>query len=94
MTKRIVTVEMDDTLSTVKGIFEHIQFHHLLVIDDSILMGVISDRDLFKALSPWLGSFSEKKKDTVTFDIRTHQIMSRDLITFQGNASVYDAMMF
>jgi CBS domain-containing protein len=32
MTTRVVTVEFDDTLATVKEIFDSLRFHHLLVI--------------------------------------------------------------
>lgn len=46
MSSNIVTVEMDDTLKIVKEIFDHTQFHHLLVVDANKLCGIISDRDL------------------------------------------------
>jgi len=53
MTARIVTVEMDDRLEVVKEIFDTMHFHHLLVIDEHRkLSGVLSDRDLLRALSP------------------------------------------
>ncbi|MEE4298309.1 MAG: hypothetical protein V2J24_02605 [Pseudomonadales bacterium] len=31
MTRRIVSVGMDDSLQAVREIFEHVRFHHLLV---------------------------------------------------------------
>tara|TARA_B110000211_G_scaffold64895_1_gene74661 strand:+ start:1543 stop:1974 length:432 start_codon:yes stop_codon:yes gene_type:complete len=92
MTKRVVSVDMDDTLATIKGIFEHMYFHHVLVIEKAKLLGVISDRDLFKALSPNLGQASENEHDTATLKKRVHQIMTRKPITVRGDNDVYDAI--
>ncbi|MGL4889516.1 MAG: CBS domain-containing protein, partial [Aeromonas veronii] len=49
MTTRVATVSMDDRLSVIKDIFEQAHFRHLLVLEEGELVGVISDRDLFRA---------------------------------------------
>jgi acetoin utilization protein AcuB len=93
MTTRVVSVEMDDRLEAVKQIFDALKFHHLLVIDDrKRLKGVVSDRDLLKALSPYVGSTSENARDIATLNKRVHQIMSRNLITLRPSATVTDAV--
>src|SRR5580698_4655361 len=93
MTARVVTVEMDDRLDVVKKIFDTLNFHHLLVIDDSrTLKGIVSDRDLLKALSPYVGSAAENARDSATLNKRVHQIMSRNLITLQPRASISEAV--
>jgi len=92
MTKRVVTIEMDDKLSVVKDIFENSKFHHLLVIEDDKLFGVVSDRDLLKALSPNLGTMTETYKDAATLNKKVHQIMTRKPITLTANATVKDAV--
>jgi acetoin utilization protein AcuB len=92
MTKRVVTVGFDDTLETVKEIFEQARFHHLLVVDERKLQGVVSDRDLLRALSPFIGSVVETTRDTGTLSKRVHQIMSRKPITLRPDASVTDAI--
>jgi acetoin utilization protein AcuB len=93
MTARLVTVEMDDRLDVVKQIFDSLKFHHLLVIDEhKKLTGVVSDRDLLKALSPQLGSAAETTRDAATLNKRVHQIMSRKLLTLQPHAAVADAV--
>ncbi len=57
MTARVVTVEMDDRLEVVKEIFDTMRFHHLLVVDEhKKLSGVVSDRDLLRALSPYVAA--------------------------------------
>jgi len=77
MSKPVVTVELDDSLSLVKEIFDNAQFHHLLVVEQGKLLGVISDRDLLKAISPNLGTAAEKVADLATLNKKAHQIMSR-----------------
>ena len=93
MTTRVVSVEMDDRLDVVKKIFDTLKFHHLLVLDDrGALKGVVSDRDLLKALSPYVGSVAENARDIATLNKRVHQIMSRNLITLRRRASVTEAI--
>ena len=63
MTKQVVTVDMDTSLKAICGIFDDKKFHHLLVVEDNELCGVISDRDLLKASSPFLNTLAEQKRD-------------------------------
>ena len=91
MTEKIVTVEMDDKLLIVKEIFDNLKFHHLLVTENELLFGVLSDRDLLKALSPNLGLLSETAKDKETLNKRVHQIMTRKPITLRPEAPITDA---
>jgi len=92
MSTIVVTVEMDDPLSMVKEIFDNTRFHHLIVVESGKLSGVISDRDLLKALSPNIGTASETAGDAVTLNKRVHQIMTRKPVTLRPNAGVYDAI--
>jgi acetoin utilization protein AcuB len=93
MTARVVTVEVDDTLEVVRQIFDAMKFHHLLVVDSGkTLCGVISDRDLLRALSPYVGTASENARDTATLRKRVHQIMSRKPVTLPPEATVTEAI--
>ncbi len=92
MTQRVITVEMDDQLSTVKEIFDRLHFHHVLVVEEGKLVGVVSDRDLWKALSPNLGTSRESYADLASLNKRVHQIMSRDPITLEPHAAILDAI--
>jgi acetoin utilization protein AcuB len=93
MTTRVVTVELDDRLEVVKQIFDSMKFHHLLVIDDARkLCGVVSDRDLLRALSPYVGTSAETARDLATLNRRVHQIMSRQPITLRPEAAIPDAV--
>jgi acetoin utilization protein AcuB len=92
MSKPVVTVEFDDRLREVKEIFDRLRFHHLLVVDNGKLFGVVSDRDLLKALSPFIGTLSETERDVHTLDRRVHQIMSRRPVTLRPDDRVAAAI--
>ncbi|MGC1519939.1 MAG: CBS domain-containing protein [Steroidobacteraceae bacterium] len=92
MTAKVVTVAMDDRLETVKEIFDTMNFHHLLVIDEhEQLSGVLSDRDLLRAMSPYVGSAAETARDLATLNKRVHQIMTRRPLTLRPHSSVAEA---
>lgn len=92
MTSRVVSVQMDDSLTVVKEIFDNTRFHHLLVVHSNRLVGVVSDRDLLKAISPFLGTPAEINRDTRTLHRKVHQIMTRELVTLDKSATVKDAI--
>ncbi|MEK6736730.1 MAG: CBS domain-containing protein [Pseudomonadota bacterium] len=92
MSTKLITVELDDKLSVVKEIFENMKIHHLLVIESKKVFGVVSDRDLYKALSPNIGSRVETFKDTATLNKRVHQIVSRNPIVLTPNATIGEAI--
>ena len=93
MKTRLATVEMDDKLRVVKNIFDSMGFHHLLVVgDDKTLRGVVSDRDLLRALSPYVGTAAETTRDIASLNKRVHQIMSHQPITLKADATLSDAV--
>jgi acetoin utilization protein AcuB len=86
-----VTVGMDDDLHRVKDLFDLYRFHHLLVLLGERLVGVISDRDLLRATSPFIGRASERPQDVATLNRRVHQIMTRKLVVVAPEAPVDEA---
>ncbi len=92
MIRKAVTVKMDDTLETVRELFHAHSFHHLLVVEGHKLVGVISDRDLLKHLSPFVGKpLGERSQDVATLHKRAHQVMTRRPITAVEKTSLNEA---
>ncbi|MCZ6799707.1 MAG: CBS domain-containing protein [Nitrospirae bacterium] len=91
MTSRVVTIAMDDSLEVLRNIFQKVKFHHLIVADEGKIVGVISDRDFFKAISPYVGTMSETLRDRATLEKRAHQIMSPSPVTVQKNCPIQQA---
>ncbi len=92
MTGSIVTIAMDEPLLFAKEIFERTGFHHLLVVENGKLFGVLSDRDLLRAISPNIGTASETEKDLATLNKRAHQVMSRKPITLRKSNHINEAI--
>jgi acetoin utilization protein AcuB len=92
MTKKIVTVELDDTMATVKDIFDNLKFHHLIVIESGKLIGVVSDRDLLKAISPNIGTMAATHMDEATLNKKVYQVMTRKPITLRPHDPIGDAV--
>lgn len=91
MSRRVVTVSMDDTLAKAEALFAEFGFHHLLVLEQCRLVGVISDRDLLRASSPFTGTLNETTRDLATLNKRIHQMMNRALITVDRETSLDQA---
>ena len=88
MTTKVITIEMDATLGQIQKIFEKHKFHHLLIVEDGELIGIISDRDVLKEISPHVNTISEDSRARQTLKKKAHQIMSRKLITVESDTLV------
>jgi acetoin utilization protein AcuB len=92
MTRKVITVELDDTLETIREIFDNVKFHHLLVVGNQGLLGVISDRDLLRGLSPFVGMLDQHPPDLAVLNKKAHQIMSRELVAVDKETSIEAAV--
>lgn len=93
MSENLVTIGDESRLDKAKELFEEYKFHHLLVTDkNGNLVGVLSDRDLFKAISPHIGLASEKERDLATLNKRVHQVAARKVIATHNKANLNTAI--
>ena len=92
MSKHPLTIGLDQSLADVKMLFDSQKIHHVLVIENHKLVGVVSDRDLLKNLSPALDTASQTSHDLATLKKRVHQVMTRDLKVLDESADVLDAI--
>ncbi len=93
MSRSPITLEMDDDLSKAKNIFDHKKIHHILITNNGELAGIITDRDLYKHLSPAIGTNKESFKDTFLLQKKIHLIMSRNLVTANATISLNEAVL-
>lgn len=91
MSKHVISVRMDETLDVVRDILSARRIHHAVVVDEGKVVGVISDRDVLRNLSPFTGTNSERTIDAATLHKRVHQFMTRNVQTIQSNLPVVDA---
>ncbi|MEK6797410.1 MAG: CBS domain-containing protein [Planctomycetota bacterium] len=92
MTSRVHTLTMDDSIRSAARLFRKEQFHHVVVLDGAKVAGVLSDRDILKAVSPFVGNpLLERPQDSGTMQRRLHQVMTRNLVTVGPMKSVATA---
>jgi acetoin utilization protein AcuB len=77
MTRGVVTVGLDQTLGEVRNIFRSRPFHHVVVLEDDRVVGVLSDRDIWRNVSPFVGKLAERPVDAASLNRRVHQVMTR-----------------
>jgi len=88
MTRKVVTISPDDTAADVKRMLESRRLHHLVVVGHGRVMGLVSDRDLSKCLSPFIGRRSEREQDASSLNRKVHQIMTRHVPTCRETNSI------
>jgi CBS domain-containing protein len=71
MTTNVITVTPNDKLSKVKEILFDKRFHHIPVVDDSVLVGIVTTYDLVK-----LNKTFEAYEDMMVRDIMTTNIVT------------------
>lgn len=91
MSRQIVSIGPDEDIAAVRRLFDSTSFHHVLVIEGRHLRGVVSDRDLLKAISPFVGTLSERTQDAATLKKKVHQVMNRTLVTIRKDELVPEA---
>ncbi|MEW6991130.1 CBS domain-containing protein [Colwelliaceae bacterium 6441] len=93
MTKQIISLDIDDNLSKAKQVFDANKIHHIMIKNGKELAGIITDRDLYKHLSPAIGTKKETPKDTILLSKKLHLIMSRELVTATENTTLNEAVL-
>ena len=91
MTTKVITASMDDSLGKVKELFEKNHFHHIPIVEDGMMVGIVSDRDVLKNLSPYIDSTWANNRDVNTLKKKTHQIMTRQVITVTPEDTIEEA---
>jgi len=87
----LVTVTMDHTIGRARDIMKMKKIRHLLVMDGSELVGVITDRDVRSHLSPHIDTPIESSEDERTLETKIHKVMTRDLITISPDTPIGEA---
>lgn len=92
MTHDPVTVSMDESVAAIKEMFDSHMFHHLIVVEEGAVVGIISDRDLLRALSPFIGKRDERTADARLLQRHAHQIMTRNPVCVSERTPLSEAM--
>lgn len=91
MSREVVTVSPDAALVDIRKRLQEGGVNHMVVVEDGTLRGVISDRDVLEAISPFLDTYSEEHRDVKTFSQPASEIMQADPITATPDTPIEEA---
>lgn len=91
MSQDVEVVAPDVTLMEIQEVLRKRGFRHLLVVEDGALIGVISDRDVLRVISPFLNTLSESPRDVKTLMLPAREVMRSDPVSVTPDTSIVDA---
>jgi acetoin utilization protein AcuB len=91
MSTRVLTIEPNATLLAARDMLHREHVHHLLVGDRGHVVAVLSDRDLLRAVSPFLGTIAEQPRDSHTLMRPVFQVATYHPQTVAPEATIYEA---
>ncbi len=95
MQKKVFTVTPNDKVDRVFFLIHYEDIRHLPVVDGEKVVGIVSDRDLYKALGPKKNTcaIAEQKNDTILYvsSKKVCHIMRRSVITINPEDTIKKA---
>lgn len=91
MTKEVTTLERNQVLKIADDLMQQERIRHLPVLEDGEVVGVVSQRDLFRsALARCLG-YGEHGQSRLLAQLVVKQVMTRDVRTIAPDAPAEEA---
>jgi acetoin utilization protein AcuB len=88
----VISIRMDATLETALEVCAEKEIRHLPVVDEqNRLVGILTDRDIRRHLSPRLGTLSENGSDRASLQRHIHVLMARHVVTGTPEMSLAEA---
>jgi acetoin utilization protein AcuB len=95
MSRKLITVRPQDSVETAVGLLRQRGVRHLLVLDNRELVGIISDRDIKRALDPQ----KTRQKKVMNLGglffllepIAVREIMTRNVVSVSPNLTAQEA---
>ncbi len=88
MTKPVVTIGLDDNIRDIETFFAETKIRHILVVEEGELIGLVSERDLLRSMSPSIESLIYTTRDLAALTKPVHQIVTRNPISLNMNAGI------
>ena len=88
MSKDIEVVDRNDNLRTVEERMATKQLRHLPVLEQGEVVGIVTQRDLFKAAMSSTMGYGEKAQQAYLQSVRVKEIMTYPVVTIPPDTSV------
>lgn len=91
MMRDVATLDLNDELSLADDIMKLGRIRHLPVVDGGRLVGIISQRDLFKASLASAMGYGEKAKRDFMKTVAVKEVMVDEVITISPETEIEEA---
>jgi acetoin utilization protein AcuB len=92
MTSTVVTLSPGDTLLDAISLLRSKRIRHLPIVEESRLVGIVTDRDVKRATPSVLSGVGKDEYDAALLTIKVAQFMTREPITVTPNSALRDAV--
>lgn len=92
MIRSVVTVTPEQTLRDAIELLQSKHIRHLPVVDDSRLIGIVTDRDIKRATPSLLSGVDREEYDRVLDETKVTQLMTREPITVTPDSGLKAAV--
>jgi CBS domain-containing protein len=92
MTTDVVTVGRNDDLRLVDDLMAEHHIRHIPVVEDSVLVGLVTQRDVFKARMSSTMGYGEKSQRAFLHAVPVKEIMAHPVITIAPETSMAEAI--
>ena len=92
MATDVVTVDLNDDLRLVDDIMAERHIRHIPVMEDGVVVGLVSQRDVFKARMSSTMGYGEMGQRTFLRTIAVKEIMAHPVITIAPETTVNEAV--
>jgi CBS domain-containing protein len=91
MSARVTSLRQDDTLDIADGVMCMGRIRHLPVVDEGTVVGVVSQRDLFRSALGTALAFGIRGPQELMRSLDVRDVMSAPAVTVGPDASVQEA---
>lgn len=91
MSQPVHTVRSDEHLQAARRALELFGVHHVLVENSGRIVGIVSDRDILRHLSPYADGNSSQTRDEATLHRPIYSIATYHLVTVERSATLEEA---
>ena len=92
MQRDVATLKLGDSLGLAEDIMDLGRIRHLPVISGSVVVGVVSQRDLYRAAVSSMLRMSRSAEREWLAKIPVHNVMSAEVYTIEPDAAVHKAV--
>ena len=92
MTKKVATLNRNDSLDMAEGLMVMGRFRHLPIVDDEgAVVGMVSNRDFFRSALAFSLGYGERGRESMLRIMKIKEVMREPVVTVAPDATLAEA---